>query len=271
MLGEQGFLFAYDGRNPLTTAAREVADENEGDDVEIGGIAQETVEGLVVVTQTCDLVRDCRSRPYVEVAPLVRPEDERVLHEIERGQRPQFAYIHGVADQGLVADLDRIMTVEKAVVAGWRRVAGCESDKQQRTLIQALTRKRARFAFPDDFTDWVRPLQSKLRGKHDRQSDTGLALRALKEIRVQAIPSWNSQPTKISFWFIRGDEHAGVKHSNWATHLEEWLKLVPETDRFTPVDGIVATLSQMKGSDYVDSVPLDLEYLSVRSGAERSR
>jgi len=34
-------------------------------------------------------------------------------------------YIPGVAELNLVADLDRVMTVEKAVVAEWERKSGC--------------------------------------------------------------------------------------------------------------------------------------------------
>lgn len=43
------------------------------------------------------------------------------------------------------------MTVEKAVVAQWERKEGCLNDQEIRDLGIALTRKRARFAFPDDF------------------------------------------------------------------------------------------------------------------------
>lgn len=79
------------------------------------------VRGFAVLTQTCDLVRPCADRPFVEVSPLVEVDD-RVLREIERGRRPNYGFIPGVAPRRLVADLDRVMTVEKAVVAAWARV-----------------------------------------------------------------------------------------------------------------------------------------------------
>ena len=79
--------------------------------------------GAAVLTQTCDVIRDCQTRPFVEVAPLVRLETH-VVEEVRRLKRPGFAYVPATASEGLVADLDRTMTVQKAVVPRtvlWRR------------------------------------------------------------------------------------------------------------------------------------------------------
>jgi hypothetical protein len=72
-----------------------------------------------------------------------------------------------LADQNLAADLDRTMTVEKAVVAGWQRVQGCHSDDEARVFAQALARKRVRVALPDDFTAFIRGLQNRIKEKHE--------------------------------------------------------------------------------------------------------
>lgn len=58
------------------------------------------------------------------------------------------------------------MTVEKAVVASWTRTDGCRTDEQRRAFATALSRKRARFAFPDDFVAAARQLQDRLADKH---------------------------------------------------------------------------------------------------------
>jgi hypothetical protein len=39
-------------------------------------LAKQQVLGLVVVTQSCDVVRSCTERPYVEVCPLVEVDDD---------------------------------------------------------------------------------------------------------------------------------------------------------------------------------------------------
>lgn len=81
-------------------------------------LAELAVLGLALLSPTCDVVRDCAARPFVEVAPLVELEPHDV-GEVERGHRPRHGYVPGLKSAGLVVDLDRVMTVEKAVVASW--------------------------------------------------------------------------------------------------------------------------------------------------------
>lgn len=150
--GEHWFAHRLDTKFPVTDASRAAADEG-------ADLAEEEIAGFVVVTQTCDVVRACDERPYVEVCPLVGVDEPR-LREIERGRRPAYAYLPLLADRRLVADLDRVMTVEKPVVASWTRAPGWVTDAEARMFAQALARKRARFAFPDDFTGFARKLQA---------------------------------------------------------------------------------------------------------------
>lgn len=84
------------------------------------------VRGLVVVTQTCDILRTCSERPFVEVVPL-KEVDETYLCQIQQSMRPQYAFIPGSAEYSLAADLDCVMTLEKAVVARWQRHPYCIS------------------------------------------------------------------------------------------------------------------------------------------------
>ena len=65
------------------------------------------------------------------------------------------------------------MTVEKAIVAGWTRIPGWETDNDLRDFARALARKRSRYAFPDDFVAAARSLQERLTDKHNKQTDEG--------------------------------------------------------------------------------------------------
>ena len=172
VLGEHWFAYRVDPQQPLTASPQFT--EPEGNDL----IEVET-RGLVLVTQTCDIVRSCASRPYVQVAPLVEVE-ESSLQEIQRCRRPQYAFLPGAKDYRLVADLDRVMTIEKTIVAGWIRQLGCNDDQEIRVFARALARKRMRFAFPDDFTLWANKLQQRFREKHSKRS-------------LEAIPSPNQR------------------------------------------------------------------------------
>ena len=93
--------------------------EKDGEAIEAGATpVLDEVRGVVMLSQTCDVVRGCCARPFVEVAPLVEVAGP-VVEEIRRLKRPAFAYVPTTAAERLVADLDRTMTVEKALVAGW--------------------------------------------------------------------------------------------------------------------------------------------------------
>jgi hypothetical protein len=258
VLGEHWFVFRVSPDAPLTEDAAAAAEDGVDN-------AEGTVFGFAVVTQTCDIVRDCGERPFVEVCPLVEVDEDK-LHEIERGRRPNYAYLPGVSDRHLVADLDRVMTVEKPVVVRWERVAGCLDDNDSRCLSLALSRKRARIAFPDDFVAFAAPLMSRMSEKHDKGSDEGRALRALREIRIRAAPSWGADTIQLMFWFIRNEDQPTFEKQGWDVLLRAWLARVPATGRFANVDGVVLTLDDLTARDYVESDPLDLDHLSSREG-----
>ncbi|WP_428277729.1 hypothetical protein [Candidatus Palauibacter sp.] len=237
VVADDWFLFRVNMDNPLTA-------DGEAAVVEGAENAETSVRGFAVLTQTCDLVRSCAGRPFAEVSPLVEVND-RVLREIERGRRPDYGFIPGVADQRLVADLDRVMTVEKAVVAAWEQIDGCQTEEDARRLSLALARKRSRTAFPDDFVEFARPLMDRMSERHDRQSDEGRVLRSLREVRVRAAPSW--------------DETEDAEHC-----LTALPQAQPAPGRFVRVDGVVLTLDDLTARDYVESDPLDLDHLSTR-------
>jgi len=257
VVGEQWFVYRILIDSPLTNDAVDAA-ENDVD------LAETEVLGMVVLSQTCDIVRPCRERPFIEVAPLVEV-DEINLRVIERGHRPRYAFVPGLRKKTLVADLDRVMSIEKAVMVRWNRVSGCNIDKEQRDFSLALARKRARFAFPDDFTAFVSALHKRMQDKHDKKSNEGLALRSLLGIRVHAAPDWEADPVHIHFWFIRHEDAEDFNGKSWHELLDGWLKLVPANQRFDPVNGTVVTLEDMSAQDYVESDPLDLDHLSTRS------
>jgi len=258
VVGEQWFVFRTDLERPLTSDGAAAAAE--GVDT-----AESEVFGFMVLTQTCDLVRKSSERPFVEVCPLVEV-DEAQHREIERSRRPNYAFVPALADRRLVGDLDRVMTIEKAVVAGWDRVAGWQTDAEARRLALALARKRARVAFPDDFVEFATPLMSRMSSKHDKQSDEGRALRALREIRVRAEPSWDADEVRLAFWFIRDADDTTFEGKRWDQFLVEWEKRIPKGGRFVDVQALVQTLEDLTAREYVESDPLDLDHLTTRDG-----
>ena len=181
----------------------------------------EEVAGFAVLTQTCDVVRRCLERPYVEVAPLVKLDHE-IVEQVRRLKRSAFAYVPGTAASGLLTDLDRVMTVEKAVVANCTRTPGWHTDSEGREFARAIARKRSRFAFPDDFVGAAGRFRRRLMEKHDRTSLEGGCLRALREIRVRAAPSWDADDVELTIWFIQDHDPDGG--NDWSRQVERWSR-----------------------------------------------
>lgn len=258
------FLHLADLSRPHSPASTQVVEAlaNDSEAIKTGATpVLDEVRGLVMLTQTCDIVRGCLDRPFVEVAPLIEVSEQWV-EETRLLKRPAFAYVPAIADQLLVADLDRTMTVEKALVTGWTRTPGCETDGELRDFARALARKRSRFAFPDDFVVATRRLQKHLIDKHNRQTDEGAHLRALREIRVRAAPSWDDGEIRLSWWFIK-DADPVTAQANWPQFLEQWLTLFDQTGRFRFDPPMACRLEDMTARDYIESDRLDLDSASV--------
>ncbi len=191
-----------DKRTPLSADARDAVARGEVDADENVFEVLSPVRGLVVVSQSCDIVRKCSKSECVEVSPLVLIEDERQIEAIRKRQRTRYAYLPGLADRKLVVDLERSMTVEKAVVAGWSRVAGCMTDRERATFAEALARKRRRFAFPDGFNGGLKKFRDRIKRAEGKTTAEALLIAALDEIRVQASPNWEGAGVTVFFWFL---------------------------------------------------------------------
>lgn len=255
------FLHLADLRTPLTNEAQETAKArtDSGESVAVEGVAS-IVPGIVVVTQTCDVVRSCAERPYVEVSPLIEVP-EAFLADVRRLRRPAFAHVPAVDTRSLVADLDRTLTVEKAVVAAWERTPGWSTDAESRAFAEALSRKRARFAFPDDFVAITQRLQAHLKRQHNRHGSEGAHLQALREIRIRAAPSWEHPTVSLFLWFVKEADPAGFDPA-WHAYIGKWMDRLDVKGRFTVDDAVVCGLEDMTARDYVESDRLDLDQLS---------
>jgi hypothetical protein len=249
-----------DKRFPLTKPAQErvtdVSDEHNIFEV------LSPVHGLVVVTQTCDVVKQCEDREYVEVSPLVQIEP-KLIQEIQKGRRPRYAYLPGLADRNLVVDLDRTMTVEKAVIANWTRIPGCTTDYERADFAKALARKRQRFAFPNGFNPCLKKFRDRIKSKEGKTTPDGRLIAALDEIRVQSSPHWDADKVTVFFWFLL---KAGttIDFDVSRTVVDNWISLTNFTPPFvlaSPAFYLVEP-QDMTVLDYLISYPLDYDDVS---------
>lgn len=255
------FIHLADLTRPLTPEAAELASERlaAGDALEVEGVAS-TVMGYVVITQTCDIVRNCSTRSYVELSPLVEVTSA-IAKEVRLLRRPAFAFVPGAANNNLVADLDRIITVEKAFLAKFKCISGCNDDSERRAFADALARHRTRPAFPDGFNNCVRPVRDHLKKIHRGTDPEGLLIQSISEIRISAVPDWNAEQISVLLWFILAPS-LDSPCVDFSSYIDKWLGFFEASQQYE-VQGVVCRLEDMKASDYVGSDRLDLDQLSV--------
>jgi hypothetical protein len=159
-------------------------------------------DGVVVVSQTCDALRD----PRIQVAPIVRLEGEQAA-QARVGRRLQYVPLS--LDRGTgFADLSRIFTINRGQVIITGRTNGITTglpDTDSKKFFRALVGHRfARFPFPDEVTEWCRPLTDKVapKVKHPDTKPEGARLREIKEIRVTSLHGWEQSHFELQLDFL---------------------------------------------------------------------
>ena len=226
-------------------------------------VAAASAHPMAVISQTCDVVRDCEQRRFLLLAPVVTLEKSKA-GLARRGSSPRYVHLPGLGDDAFV-DLDRVVTIEKSVVleAVWHR--GLPEENSQRLFGERVARSFSRFAFPDDLIHAVQGLVERIKEKHVKDSNEGKALRTLKEIRITGVPSWHADEidTFISFSPATREEALQLMEEQaWDELIDEWIGRTKQFGSIRRVDGMMIPLDEMAARDYLNSDPLDLEHLS---------
>jgi hypothetical protein len=218
---------------------------------------------LVVVSQTCDVVRDCVQRPFVLLARVVTLQ-EPVASEARRGHRPRFVPLPGLGADSF-ADLDLLITVEKSVFLDIEATRALPDTPAQRRFGIAAGRVFSRFAFPDDLQVALRGLVARIRAKHAKNSAEGRALAALQDIRITGSPSWDADAIDVFITFApgsRAEANAVMSDDDWDELVDGWLRQAEPFGVIRAVDGAMIPLDELSALEYVESDALDLDHLS---------
>lgn len=218
---------------------------------------------LVVVSQTCDVVRDCAQRPFVLLARVVTLE-EPVAGEARRGHRPRYVALPGLGDDAF-ADLDLVIGIEKSAFMDAEAIRALPSAAAQRRFGIATGRVFSRFAFPDDLVVALRALVARVRQKHAKDSSEGRALAALEDIRITASPSWDAGAVNVFITFAPATRAAAnevMGDDEWDELVDGWLRQAEPFGSIQRIDGAMIPLDEMTALEYVESDALDLDYLS---------
>lgn len=242
---------------PLSDASRAA---KAGEDALLDVLTDEI--GYAILSQTCDIVKSAEKRPYIELCPVVEVSVE-TMAEVAALRTPRFALLPALASRRLVADLDRVMVVEKPVAAALPADAharGCTSDAQIRRFAEAVARKHLRFAFPDDFNAGMRRVAACINQKHSKQSALGGFLKAVHDIRA-VCPNWSAAKPDVLILFVF--ETTALIPADADKHIDDLLSRFTPTGAFARPRGQVAAYDTMTAARYRASDQLDFERLSI--------
>jgi hypothetical protein len=250
-------VHAYDPALPLTPQSLAAEPSSPP------GLVRSQHPGLVLISQTCDIVRDSLTHPLVLVAALVELDEQRAV-EARAGKRARYAHVPG-AGRNLFADLDYVMTIEKALLLPGMRTRGCRTPDELRAFGRAVGLRFSRFPFPDDVTASLAPLRARLTRRRRSQTDEGRAIRVLQEIRASATPSWDAAEFDVTLLFMppsRQEAFAAVPEPAWPALLDSWLGLCTLTGAVRSIGGTIVPLDELSAREYLDSDALDLDHLT---------
>lgn len=215
--------------------------------------------GVAILTQTCEIIKSANVRPDVQVAVLVKVEDDEVAR-ILKGDQPNHAIVPGLEGQSLAIDFDAAATVSKEVVALWPRTPGCPTDDARRTLARQLARHRQRYAFPDAFNDDVlKPLRRWVESKRKKEGAHGAFIRESFEFRITC-DDWTA-PSELTILAVMKRSPAGEEIMNWREATFAMLGK-GKYERFPKPDVRIVTLDDISAREYLNSDRLDWDGLS---------
>ena len=107
---------------------------------------ERTPNGVVIISQTCDVVRSHRERRTIQAAKLVRLKGD-TQREAADGRRPRFVAVPN-AGVNRFADLEVIGTIDKQVLVALSREPGVVGDDQVRKFAAAGRAQLLSFSLP---------------------------------------------------------------------------------------------------------------------------
>jgi hypothetical protein len=229
-----------------------------GHDEEGAFFGSATGRGMIVISQSCDIVRDPADRPHIQVSPLLEV-NEAELSAVKGKRRPQFATFQALSDHSLVVDLDVVATVDKRVARSWRRAGGCADEAERAEFAAALARHKQRFAFPDGFDAAIKDFRRWIERRAEKSNNAGGMIRAIDEIRVRC-DDWSADPLVLELICVLKGDPTAMERQAWdapRADLESKITTVCP-DAFVRI----ATKSEISLTEYQESHFLDLDGLS---------
>lgn len=163
------------------------------------------VDGVVVISQTCDIVNIVADRHFVVVAPLVASSNNKFLEEVAGAVTPVAATLQNPPSQTHVVDLTRTTTISKSLLARLARQEGFSTEDMRADFAKQLERRYGRFAFPDDMNPPLGALRAQAKSRHTKESDVGRVYRSIRSFHVAASPDFDTPGARVRITVLLED------------------------------------------------------------------
>ncbi|MFA4085357.1 hypothetical protein ONA92_27050 [Mycobacteroides salmoniphilum] len=145
---------------------------------------QAATNGVVVITQCCDLAQNYTG--IVHIAPVITLDGNDKANAL-RGSTSRYAHL--AADH----------FVDLAVIVSIARTA-CDdapirlqmTDSERQAFAGRISRRFARYAYPDVISHALGPLKKAVRSKATKNSAIGGVLKLVETLRLECEPDWNA-------------------------------------------------------------------------------
>lgn len=252
----QSYFIFSDLNAPCTELSRNTPAEGQS-----GVLLTGECVGVMMLSQTCDIIKSPDIEPYVEVCAIFQT-DEEGLKDVKKWGKPLKVNIPTLEEGFLIADLSRVMTIEKGALLNWKRHEGFPDDNARKNLSRMLERKVGRFAFPDTINPWVTKLKRRLRDKIDKDSPEGNCIRGINQLRLRARPSWDQKPRIVDFIFLLESDVTDDQRKSMLPIIETFMDMVVDDAEYQKGDVDVKHFSEISAADYLGSEMLDVVLLS---------
>ncbi len=146
----------------------------------------DTPHGVVLLSQTCDLVQN---RERVLVAPVIEL-DASTMKQVRKGKKPLHVEVGSSHDR--VADIERMVSLPRAALA---EAVVAEHSVDERSgedadrLSARIGRALYRYAFPDEVHDALRKFNRKITDGYGKETAFAKVLGMVDEMRISC-PNW---------------------------------------------------------------------------------
>ena len=217
--------------------------------------------GLIVVSQTCDVIRDVGSQPTIIMARLIEVDEAKYAHVVRRSS-PSLVAVPSAGDN-IVADLSRLMTVSKSLLAKCERTEGF-GDQERIAFGKAIGQYFSRPALPDDLVGALSKFRSAVLSKAGKpNSQLGKILACIDELRLLEVSEGSYQ---MLVFLVETPEIDGTRNRDSVSQvIEAGVKSALTQSGIDGLDShpiLITTFDDTSARDYRASVGLDLNLLS---------